>query len=453
MASYNESIVAYFGGDTKGLQQAIGSANILVKGFSETASKALGAIGKGFGAAFAAGALVKGFIGAANAAQELRDKAYESGQAVDSATMALARTGDEMDSVSRVVVDGWGAIAEGVQGAVLQVTAWTMGIDVAADAYRRLQKDVDPAKLAAAQKKLADAQRDTAMAGLNEQQKMNALLQENIALREAVKNPELNELQRIGAMLELEKNIKAVRESDANLRREAAQQEAKADADRQRTLERSLDLAEKQAEFERESLPIQEQVNALKQEEARLAAEVLDPETSVTDLIGKQNRLLEIQKELRDKNMIVAEETARQQQIQLELTAKNNKLYGDFMAQLVGVSDKRDFTEGTTASLEELVRRNKAELIGKRAGTAFDFGDNYDISRLQNEISRAERELEFRRNFQQDLALGGVGLARRNFQGDPLEFDRVLQQMTTGLSANQETSDTLKRIEDFLTGG
>ena len=467
--AYNESIIAYFGGDTKGLQAAIGQSQILLKGFGSMAQKAIGAIGKGFGAALATGALVQGFIAATNAAQQLRDKAYEVGDAVDSQTMALARSGDALDNVQMLGVRAFGHIAEFVQNATLYVAGLTVGFDVAADAAIRLMKEVDPAKLAAAQKKLTAAQNDASKAGISDLEKLNVLTMENFALRQKAGDETLNELQRMGVLIELERNRK-------NLREVTQRVDTKAAAEREAALKKEgeesvkwykerVSLEQKLHEQKLEGMKDEERIVALSKDIADLKKQQKGHDKDSNEYMTLAVEIGQKTKDIDEARADIAAEIVRQKEAEAAAAkaaaieaAKQLAQYKE-MLHIGAISGER-LNDASPETLEEIVRRNKEELFKinmtdnrVNPGGGASSGQLEARARIEQEILNVQRELEFRRNLQADYALGGEALARQRFQGDPLKFDQVLAQIVKGQSTDEKTLVTLNKFEELLRRG
>lgn len=118
------------------------------------------------------------------------------------------------------------------------------------------------------------------------------------------------------------------------------------------------------------------------------------------------------------------------------ITSKNLSLASD--AELQALADKY-----AKASFEaEQKARSQGGFPGSQAAFQIEQG-TADANR-----SAVERELRFRGAFRMDAAFGGEANARRNFQGDPLAFDRLYQQLVTGQTDLQKQND---RLIDVLT--
>ncbi len=78
-----------------------------------------------------------------------------------------------------------------------------------------------------------------------------------------------------------------------------------------------------------------------------------------------------------------------------------------------------------------------------------------DISNAQTtaRLAAAQRELDFRNRLQQDFAVGGEAQARRNFQGDPRDFERMFAQFVKGQNTAEKQLDVFKQIEQAVRRG
>lgn len=110
-----------------------------------------------------------------------------------------------------------------------------------------------------------------------------------------------------------------------------------------------------------------------------------------------------------------------------------------------------DLANVDSATLEELVRRNMAEILKIKANEGLTTGGIAEASSgyitrgiataaLQTEINAANYLLSQRRQVAADYARGGESLALRNFAGDPTQFKAVLQESVTRTDVQSLTS-------------
>ncbi len=108
-----------------------------------------------------------------------------------------------------------------------------------------------------------------------------------------------------------------------------------------------------------------------------------------------------------------------------------------------------DFAGASDAALEEMVRRLNAELakMSTNPGSAFNFGNSFGIAADTSLLNAVKEQQKFRTGLRDDNALGGESLARQNFQGNPLDFDRIFSQFT---SSNDKLTGTIQSIDERL---
>jgi hypothetical protein len=143
---------------------------------------------------------------------------------------------------------------------------------------------------------------------------------------------------------------------------------------------------------------------------------------------------------------------------QLEVTATLKKLNDDAYADAVfflvnSTLDKGMVQSASDSALKEVQRRKQDELMGLGVGGGgVTFDDKYyQRLRIQNEISQVRAELGMRQGLQRDVAQRGIEGARRSFAGDPLVFDKLIQQFVVDNRTAQEiqakTLTLLERID------
>lgn len=477
--AFNESIIAYFGGDTKGLQQAISQSQVLLKGFGNVAEKSLGSIAKGFGTAFAAGALVRGFIGAANAAQELRDKALESGHAVDEATAALARTGDVLDSIQGLGVKAFASITDWVQKGVIGLSSFVVGTETASEALDLMNKKAADPRAAAALEKLAATQREGAIASADGWLKVARLMEDQTRLQKELASLDANSLAGINKRIELEKATQAViaatsaqkkkdTEEDAKLLKEGFDEDLKW---YQKRTELEKKLREQKLEAmkpEERILALQKDITALKAEQKKydkdsneylgLQVEVNDANKAIEqERLAIAQKLLKVEKDIAIEKSVdeakkkgIAAGLSSSEMAQVEEYVRSGGKAGALPTRAGGQFATSDvFRDASTESLADIVRRERANRAANSPALGGFSNLSGDIANAQSTAreAAAQREIDFRSKFQRDLALGGVEQARRNFQGDPLQFDRTLQALTT---KTDQSTNLLQSLDDRL---
>lgn len=433
------SIKAYFGGDTKGLRIAVEEANTLLSGFG----KSVKALGKGFVGAFAVGAVLSGFTRAINSAQELRDKAIEAGTAVDKYTNALAMTGDAIDQIGKLGVQAFGAVANTIQTAVIYFSQFIVGADVAADAYKRLNDEAkrgEVDKQAKALNDLAQASRKGIIDRAEGEQKLNAIMKEQQRLLDIIVAKGAQTLEGIAARKEL------IGLETQEIRLRNAIEKKGFDDDLKWTNER-LKLERTLKEQKLASLKPEERVLAL-------TKEVTDLKKQQSKYTKDDNEFLSIQVQINDANkaieqerLDIAQKAAKEEK---KITEEKQKQLG----AIAGIMGGSRFNEASDETLAEVARRNRSQAQRVRGDVSNQgIGQSLEAARLEEEAMNAERELSFRRRIRQDFATGGESLARRNFQGDPTQFDRIFSQIVKGQTIDEKNLDVLTKLEQLARRG
>ncbi len=162
--------------------------------------------------------VVEGFKAAIENAQKTREEARKLGTAIDEGTASVARYGDAWDSIWKGVKNGATtalsiftragenmatvavAIKEALTGGNFDksISDQQKYAKIAEDtesnlarlakAREKIMEENSPEKLAEAQKKLAETQAKHALAQLTEEERINRLLNEQLALREKIKS-------------------------------------------------------------------------------------------------------------------------------------------------------------------------------------------------------------------------------------------------------------------------
>lgn len=432
---------------------------------------------KGLKKIFTAGGiatLALGFLKAFAAdAQAARSELASMGEPIPRTTRALAELGDTMDTIKKwtmafvgFVVSGWQSIGDvtaqvinrmrGVSEA--QENAYMAIYEAANQAEERLakaRKENSPEKIAAAEKKLAEARRDSAFQAADTEGKMNILLQENIRLRQLVNTTGEHSIKGAEARIALEKNLVEIRKTDADLTKEQAQRQKAIDDQtlknwdemiRREKAREAMRERLKKAQFE--SLSLEEQVEALTRSQYELENSIAAAKLKKTDTLALEVDLAELLLTLDDKRSSLAAQRAATE----EKTTKEMQKQVAVMGFLVrGFSQFRD---ASPEALRDLISKNEQQIRERQFKLQLDPGNltsRLDIGRLQQETANARQELDSRESLMRDYQFGGTALARRNFKGDPLAFDEVLQRVTGQWEKQDEANDLLRDIRTGLT--
>lgn len=198
----------------------------------------------------------------------------------------------------------------------------------------------------------------------------------------------------------------------------------------------------------------EQKLEALKPEERVLALtkEVNDLKKQQTKFTKEDNEYLSLQVQINDTNKSIEQErlaiaaaTAKEEK---KITEEKKQQLG----AIAGIRGGADFNDASDATLQEISRRNRNQAQAIRANPFNQgIGQSLEAARYEAEAMNAEAELRFRKKFQLDFSVGGEGLARKNFQGDPLEFDRLVDQFIKTQSVAEKTLTVQEDILEALT--
>jgi hypothetical protein len=400
-------------GFERGMAQANSSIDKLKKGISS-----IGLTAQGIGIGVAVGFFVRGLQDAVRNAREVAAEAEKIGAEVDRGTLALVRMGDQMESVRGLIRSGFGALASGMEQVGLFFGRLVYGAEAAADAERGLKeaamarvKAQTDERVVRAMGDLEKFRRDEAMRRADDETKINLLLQEQVTLINKQLAAGKETAEGVALQLEIERNRAEIAKADESL---------------------------------------QKQITATKAEQAKIADEIAEAERIAKEEKGRQ---LALGQELYDV------ERARTQELKAqaaELEKQERRL--STMVHLAGMLRGRtgeQLNEASLPALQELLRQNQAQVAAQQSRMPMLSGvgaliTQADIARLQVEIEAIKREVDFRTSLQRDFDRGGEALARRNFQGDPLLFDRVLQQLVAdNRDAGKIASENNRLLSDI----
>lgn len=474
MAGESESIIAYFGGDTTGLQNTITKAHAMTGKFAADSAKVFQEIGTAEktladfrakadmqrGAAFNKDLVlqreilqlkkqidaIEGITAEKMALQlSLEQKQLQlaqqiaaiktSGAGGEFTSSALGKTAEAATktgtSFSRLF-----SVAGALKGAFSSLVGISAAMFAPAVADRLARWITGFSKL-----KEEALELQVAMTGKAADEQ-----EANLAkLREAKEKEARDDIERAESTYEI---VRDARLRGAEMEKEARDKEASA----LKGVTQELAAFERQASFEK--LSDQQKVNVLKKEESALSKnikDITDAQANGLKLNSEETKqLLDDKKKLADVQAAiegltvktVAAEKQITKEVQDQLNAKNK------LASIAGIRGGRQFNEASDETLAEVVRRNQNEAQAIKGGKGgFGLGQDMEVARLLTEAENASKELEYRRRFKQDLELGGVEMARANFQGDPLQFDRTLQSLT---SKQEKSTTLLQSLDDRL---
>lgn len=292
-----------------------------------------------------------------------------------------------------------------------------------------------------------------------------AMQKAGLALDEAKKKnqKDINELLK-DYFADVEKGAEAIKKSDDAALKAAEAYEKKVEG---------LAALKKKAAFDQ--MTAEQQLVSLQTDAFRLQKEVNERRRNGVVDIDRETELYKIQQEIRERTLVVEKGISaekRQQQAALErqneLTAKMNLALEDTLIigdKAYGASrNPEQIAQASDKELQELIRRAKQNIAEIKAGenstlnaaTAASgfFVEEAAIDRQLTDIQRAMYALDQRASLKNANAFGGEDLARKNYAGDPLQFDSFFQRYVTGQEkAADRTNQLLEDLnEKFSTG-
>lgn len=236
-----------------------------------------------------------------------------------------------------------------------------------------------------------------------------------------------------------------------------------ADAQKKRTDEVR---AAKKKEHE-EALDYYKEIMGLHDKERKVLAEFDEAERARSEKIRASQKKwneesameYERQEEARKKAIrLAAEEASLAEQkaaAEAKASAELAKQANYRTAGIAGIRGAKQFGEASTGALQEQASRNQRAIEGM--GTFLNIGQEFEVARLQAEIANIRKELDFRSQLNANVSRFGVEGARSMFSGDPLAFDRLVQQyVTDARDAKQiaaSTNEYLRQLNERQKSG
>lgn len=125
-------------------------------------------------------------------------------------------------------------------------------------------------------------------------------------------------------------------------------------------------------------------------------------------------------------------------------------------AMTSGKLGQRDVERASDDTLKEIIRRNQHEITMRKVtqfGLPGDIDVHWPLIALQNDIAKATQELNMRTKLRRDVEFMGVEGARRNYSGDPIAFDRLVQEYVTGRTEMEKTNTLLRELKERVSAG
>lgn len=446
----NESIIAYFGGDTKGLRRATEEAGTVVKGFSREAKGFLGDVSKGLVGAAIFGEFIKLGKEAVAEAQKLRDEADRLGEPLATTTRSLANLGDGFKGVFQgaknlvgFIISGWAMVAEGIDQAALSLAGFNIASGEELERFRQIERQTtqtlaaiakareanSPDKIAAAEAKLAEQRRKNAMEEKNAGERYIAIMQERIQLEEKVAaNGSLHTVEAIALQTELAKKIG----EEAEAKKKAIKENAEAQEAYQKEAQKVFEIVEETGTASGKWKTLTEQRTVAEQTNAKiLKEETLPTEKDITAELEAQAKAAK----------------AKSDAAQKDFEARQGLLTGG------GAAAADEFNKASDATLAEIVRRNRNEAERLARGPQNIFTGKSDAYyAAANTANLAQKEIDARADFRRNASIG-ADYARRQYSGT-LNFEQLFSQLVGkdgSLGMTEKTQQSIQNIDSTLT--
>jgi hypothetical protein len=462
--AFGESIIAYFGGDTSGLKRACGEAAAEVDKLNTRMGSRLETklVSSLFGIA-AINAVRNWASEAIKGAQETRDEFEKLHKPLDATTRSLAGFGDGLAGLksAAVISVGWviaqfnhageaaGSLINRIRGISKAQEEMAMaGVRAFAaeeTAIAKAREENSPEKLMAAEAKLNEARRAAQLARFSDEGKLTLLKVEQLELERNIAAAKLNSVDRIELQTRYEKNVADIEKLQLSLLKQQNAETAKGAEASNRVNDEYYALQMRKRGLALAEMSDEERLIALKQDEAQLVQGIAAVGDKSKTGIELSNTLLDTQADIRTTNLSITEAQATAEGKIVE----SLKTQGGLMA---GIRGGNQFNEASTATLQDVAQRDRAQ-AAKLLNPAFgpgNFGTQIEAGRLNLEAQNAERIVADRQKLGRAYQTGGVEAARRAFQGDPLLFDKVMQQVLSTYGTEEKLLDEARRINTQL---
>lgn len=416
---------------TTAFTTGLGSANNALKDLKKSAREFN--VGGGIGSLIGVGGIIAGFRSATTHAMELRDEAAKVGRTIDDSTASVARFGDAFGEVvqsakgATVSVLGfftrageiWGTVINRISGVTAEQEKMRESAAKAAEEQEKQleksRKENNPERVAAAERKLQEARRANLLESAGIQERINLLTAEQKRLTEEAAKLGENTVARKEKEYEIERVIGELQKAQNEKGKE---QYDKIAAQRKLALEDAKKLKENE------------------EQRVKVAAELAE--------LAEQE----------------AAAKAKQEEIAKNLKRLQDAAYADAIGFMTTSTLGRDNVQNASdATLKEIARRKQGNLRSLGAGGGgLAFDDNYFTRiQLQNEINQVKAELSMRDNLRNTINRSGIDVARRTFTGDPMVFDKLVQQFVsdsrTAADIGRENNKLLSEIRDKFKSG
>lgn len=387
----------------------------------------------------------------------------------------INRSGEGLGLLTRTGIEAtekgfWGSLIRGdisssltaIKGAFDDVrSAHQRDVEVSKEEVRveslKAKYGEDNKRILAETSRLAQQERDFRLSTLTRQERVNQLTNEHLELQrqlsafegDAVPRRDLENKTRAAGLALLRAQHDLLKENEQG-EKQAAAAAKQAAADREKFLNEEAKRVKEIA-----ALRLKGVENLTTAE--RLQLDLLEGRVKQRDLEHEAQQLLLKGVEMltdveRERLALLTGQTVEMKKQNDELKEQEKTVIG------INVRGFNQFKQASEEALQALIDQSKSQIQRIKEslftqGALDSFTGRLDIARLQQEIANARQELEFRQSLQRDLALGGEDFARRNFRGDALAFDEVLQRVAGNWSRQDETNQQLQTLNRQLRDG
>lgn len=462
---FESSIKATFGGDLSKLRESFQEARAEATKLNESMGGR--AAHRLVGGIIGAEALnkLKEFAGEAiKDAQRIRDEFEKVGKPVDSDVQALADLGDGLKDIHEgavkavgFLVGGFSQLGELIGSSINRLRGVSEAQENLAKsseraaeeqekALKKLKDANSPEKLAAAEKRLDDARHRALMARMSDEGKVVLLMGDEDKLQKELAEHAGDTVQNKEIQAKLEDTIAQREALQASIKRKDSEEEKRHVDEMNRVAEEGSKLEQRKYEAKLDQMTAEDRLLALTRDESELKRAIATVGEKTATGIEFGNELLDVQAKLRETNLEITEKQARAE----AEVAKGLEHQKDVQTALGGTSrTSKQFGNASDAELKELLRRDKGQVLA--LGQKQDLGSQISRGSTQFEVGNIEQELKFRSKFQSRLAHGGVEAARRDFQGDPLQFDKLVEQFSKQRDNSDRMLTELQKVNGNLS--
>lgn len=383
---------AEMGRGNEQLVKSRGFIEDIKKGFKDMGVSLQGA---GVGVIFAA--IIALTKEAVKEAQAQRDEYEKLGKPLDNATRSMASLGDAIKSAKEASVSAagyilggwtqigelWGSLINRARGiSEAQEEAARRGARAAEEADARVRKsreeNNDPDKIKAAEKRLADFRSEQALARMNDEDRMNALLMKSVQLAEKINHGGAEGVKLAELKLEQEETLAKIREQHSKWQ-------------------------EGNVAHGKELLAIADQ------------------------MMGKGRTLAE---EERDRLAVV---TATTEQLQQQVQAVD-EMKNAWSGTTIDVKGAPDYAKYSSDMLEGMASRLRQQRPAGTPNVATDYGTWLTQKMIDNQLGDINKELGSRRSVSAFMDRNGEAATRRQFGDFATDAAISRKQGTSGLS-------------------